>query len=200
MQQRQALGVLQIERDRALTSVEAGEHTGDTVVHRAESPHEITATGTLDLDDVRALLRKDHRRERTRGSRSEVDDADIAQREGHPPTPSITPSAASSARRSGERPTLRRGRSAGRCHRGRTGEFDVVDRIESRRGPWTMGVDRDLVDRQDRGDTGVVGGEAVDPVVAVAGEKARPEFRGNRRLPAVVFVRVDEMRQVNRFA
>ncbi len=59
-----ALFAFQIQRDRALGAIAIVEQAGDAFLPATQPAHRVANAGRFHLDDVRALLRKHHGRER----------------------------------------------------------------------------------------------------------------------------------------
>ena len=79
---RLAVGLAQIERDRALVAVEAAEHriVEPVGIVGDRGAREIAGAGPLDLDDVGAVVGEHLRRARAQHHLGEIDDADARQR------------------------------------------------------------------------------------------------------------------------
>jgi hypothetical protein len=71
-----SVGFAQIQDDGSLVSIEARENRRHAAPARANRSQSIAAPGPLDLDHVRALIRKDRSRERSRGHRGQIYNAD----------------------------------------------------------------------------------------------------------------------------
>ena len=80
VEQRRALGLFDVDRHAPFAPVEPREDARHAVVHRSERTHEVTRARSLDLDDIRALFREDHRREGACRGHCAVDDAHTVQR------------------------------------------------------------------------------------------------------------------------
>ena len=82
LEHRTRLGELEVEHDRPLRSVEVRVVRGESVGAGAEVADRV-ATGRLELDHVGALIAEDHRAERPRHVRRDVEHLDAAERKCH---------------------------------------------------------------------------------------------------------------------
>ena len=81
-QQRNAVGVLQVDHHRPFAAVGCREHGSDPGPGRSDPAHEVTGPRSLDLDDVGALISQDPRRDRTGDHGRDIDDPVAAERSG----------------------------------------------------------------------------------------------------------------------
>lgn len=72
-------GVLEIDRQRPLVAVDGVEHRGAALDEGRHPAHVVAAGGVLDLDDVGAEIRQQHRAERPWKQPAEVEDSHIVE-------------------------------------------------------------------------------------------------------------------------
>ena len=72
-------GVLEVDGQRALVAVHGMEHRRVLVDERRHPAHVVATGGVLDLDDVGAEVRQEHRAERSRQQSGEVEDSHVVE-------------------------------------------------------------------------------------------------------------------------